>query len=202
MKASLRSLLAVAVLSLPLGAGAGPKVLIKTNHGEITLELNEEKAPETVKNFLSYVNEGFFDKTVFHRVIKGFMVQGGGFELKEDGSIEQKPTKAPIPNEAKNGLKNKRGSIAMARTNDPHSATAQFFINHSDNDNLDYPSFDGWGYAVFGEVVSGLDVVDKIASLPTGRKTLKARAGDSVREAPMEDVPNETVVIETAKIVD
>ncbi len=174
---------------------------MKTTAGDITIELNEEKAPGTVKNFLAYVNEGFFDKTVFHRVIDGFMIQGGGFALKEDGSIEQKETKAPIENEAKNGLKNAKGTIAMARTGDPHSATAQFFINHKDNDNLDYPSFDGWGYAVFGQVVGGAEVVEKIAKSATGTKVLKARAGGELREAPMEDVPNETIVIESVKVV-
>lgn len=184
-----------------LSAQAGPKVLVKTSQGDITIELNEEKAPETVKNFLAYVNEGFFDNTVFHRVIQDFMIQGGGFALKEDGSIEQKATKDPIQNEAKNGLKNKKGTIAMARTGDPHSATAQFFINHKDNDSLDFPSFDGWGYAVFGEVVAGTEVLDKIAAVPTGVKTLKARAGESLREAPMEDVPNENVVIQSIKVV-
>lgn len=184
-----------------LSAEAGPKVLVKTTQGDITIELNEEKAPETVKNFLAYVNEGFFDNTVFHRVIKDFMIQGGGFALKEDGSIEQKATKAPIQNEAKNGLKNKKGTIAMARTGDPHSATAQFFINHKDNDSLDFPSFDGWGYAVFGEVVVGAEVLDKIAAVPTGEKALKARSGESLREAPMQDVPNENVVIQSIKVV-
>jgi len=184
-----------------LSAQAGPKVLVKTSQGDITIELNEEKAPETVKNFLAYVNEGFFDNTVFHRVIQDFMIQGGGFALKEDGSIEQKATKDPIQNEAKNGLKNKKGTIAMARTGDPHSATAQFFINHKDNDSLDFPSFDGWGYAVFGEVVAGAEVLDKIAAVPTGVKTLKARVGESLREAPMEDVPNENVVIQSIKVV-
>ena len=184
-----------------LSAEAGPKVLVKTTQGDITIELNQEKAPETVKNFLAYVNEGFFDNTVFHRVIKDFMIQGGGFALKEDGSIEQKATKDPIQNEAKNGLKNKKGTIAMARTGDPHSATAQFFINHKDNDSLDFPSFDGWGYAVFGEVVAGAEVLDKIAAVPTGVKSLKARSGESLREAPMEDVPNENVVIQSIKVV-
>jgi peptidyl-prolyl cis-trans isomerase A (cyclophilin A) len=184
-----------------LSAEAGPKVLVKTTQGDITIELNEEKAPETVKNFLAYVNEGFFDNTVFHRVIKDFMIQGGGFALKEDGSIEQKATKDPIQNEAKNGLKNKKGTIAMARTGDPHSATAQFFINHKDNDSLDFPSFDGWGYAVFGEVVAGAEVLDKIAAVPTGEKALKARSGESLREAPMQDVPNENVVIQSIKVV-
>jgi peptidyl-prolyl cis-trans isomerase A (cyclophilin A) len=184
-----------------LSAEAGPKVLVKTSQGDITIELNQEKAPETVKNFLAYVNEGFFDNTVFHRVIKDFMIQGGGFALKEDGSIEQKATKDPIQNEAKNGLKNKKGTIAMARTGDPHSATAQFFINHKDNDSLDFPSFDGWGYAVFGEVVAGAEVLDKIAAVPTGEKALKARSGESLREAPMQDVPNENVVIQSIKVV-
>ena len=184
-----------------LSAEAGPKVLVKTTQGDITIELNEEKAPETVKNFLAYVNEGFFDNTVFHRVIKDFMIQGGGFALKEDGSIEQKATKDPIQNEAKNGLKNKKGTIAMARTGDPHSATAQFFINHKDNDSLDFPSFDGWGYAVFGEVVAGAEVLDKIAAVPTGEKALKALSGESLREAPMQDVPNENVVIQSIKVV-
>ena len=129
------------------------------------------------------------------------MVQGGGFELKEDGSIVQKPTKDPVENEAKNGLKNLKGTIAMARTNAPNSATAQFFINHSDNDNLDYPSFDGWGYAVFGKVVDGLDVVEKIAKLPTTTKTLTARTGEQTRETSMEDVPEENLVIESAEVI-
>lgn len=204
MKFSLCRLLAVALSTLPfVSAQAGPKVLMKTSLGDITIELNEEKAPETVKNFLAYVKEGFFDKTVFHRVMEGFMIQGGGFALKEDGSIEQKETKAPIQNEAKNGLKNERGTIAMARTSDPHSATAQFFINHNPmgNASLDYPSFDGWGYAVFGKVVSGIEVVDKIAAVSVGEKPLKARRGKELVEAPMENVPNEPVVIESVKLV-
>jgi cyclophilin family peptidyl-prolyl cis-trans isomerase len=180
---------------------AGPKVLLKTTQGDITIELDSEKAPESVKNFLGYVNEGFFNKTVFHRVMDGFMVQGGGFELKDDGTIEQKSVKAPIQNEAKNGLKNARGTVAMARIRDPHSATAQFFINHVDNDNLDYPSFDGWGYAVFGKVVAGLEVVDKIAKAETTTKPLKARSGDQTREEPMENVPVENVVITSATVL-
>lgn len=180
---------------------AGPKVLLKTSQGDITIELNDEKAPKSVENFLSYVKEGYFDKTVFHRVIDGFMIQGGGFELKEDGSIEQKVTKAPVENEAKNGLKNERGSIAMARTSDPHSGTSQFFINHKDNDRLDYPSFDGWGYAVFGKVVDGMDVVDAIAKVATGTKPLKSRMGEDVIERPMRDVPKENVVIESVKLL-
>lgn len=202
MKRLFPHLFALLFAIVPLSrAQAGPKVLVKTSLGEITIELDEEKAPETVKNFLGYVKDGFFDKTVFHRVIEGFMIQGGGFALKEDGTIEQKETKDPIQNEAKNGLKNARGTIAMARTGDPHSATAQFFINHADNSNLDYPSFDGWGYAVFGKVVGGLDVVDKIAGVATGTKTLKARGGLGLREAAMDDVPNENVVIESIKVV-
>jgi len=194
------------VLSLFFGAcsfvQAGPKVLIKTSHGDIKVELNEEKAPLSVKNFLSYLNDGFFNGTVFHRVMPDFMIQGGGFELKKDGVIEQKPTKAPIENESKNGLKNERGTLAMARTPEPNSATAQFFINHKDNTNLDYPSFDGWGYAVFGKVIEGLDVVDKIAALPTTSKTLVARRGDEKKEAEMDDVPEENVIIETISIVE
>ena len=181
------ALFSFALLGSLVPAQAGPKVLLKTSQGDITIELNEEKAPESAKNFLAYVKDGFFDKTVFHRVIDNFMIQGGGFELKEGGSIEQKVTKEQIRNEANNGLKNKRGTIAMARTSDPHSASSQFFINLKDNDILDHTAEtnQGWGYAVFGEVKSGLDVIDKIAKLPTGVKTLKARSGDSTREAPM-----------------
>jgi cyclophilin family peptidyl-prolyl cis-trans isomerase len=182
-------------------ATAGPKVLLKTNRGDITIELDAEKAPESAKNFLAYVKDGFYNKTVFHRVIDGFMVQGGGFELKEDGAIEQKATRGPIQNEAKNGLKNDRGTIAMARTGDPHSATAQFFINHVDNGNLDYPSFDGWGYAVFGKVVAGLDIVDKIAEAETATKSLKAGSGDQTRETPTKDVPVENIVIESVTVI-
>ena len=188
-------------LGSSISAHAGPKVIIQTSLGDITLELNEEKAPKTVSNFLSYVDEGFYTNTVFHRVIEGFMVQGGGFELQKDGKIEQKKVKDPVENEAKNGLKNKRGSIAMARTNDPHSATSQFFINDGDNDNLDFPSFDGWGYTVFGEVVEGLDVVDKIADVATGTKGLHARMGNQTMERPMKDVPTENVVIKSIERV-
>jgi cyclophilin family peptidyl-prolyl cis-trans isomerase len=186
------------VLGLTMSAQAGPKVVISTSEGEITLELNEEKAPKTVANFLSYVKNGFFDSTVFHRVIKGFMIQGGGFALEESGEIKQKPTKAPVENEAKNGLKNAKGTIAMARTSDPHSATAQFFINHGDNSNLDYPSFDGWGYAVFGNVTEGMDVVEKIANTSTGMKTLTTKGG----KAPMKDVPEKNIVIKSIKVAD
>ncbi len=162
-------------------------IKLTTNHGVIALELNAEKAPKTVANFIAYVEAGHYDNTVFHRVIKNFMIQGGGFEP----NMNQKPCKAPVENEAANGLKNKRGSIAMARTNDPHSATAQFFINTVDNDFLDFksPSGQGWGYCVFGEVVEGMDVVDKIRAVATGNKGFH------------QDVPKEDVIIEKAEIV-
>ncbi|MBI2383715.1 MAG: peptidyl-prolyl cis-trans isomerase [Gammaproteobacteria bacterium] len=140
------------------------QVLMETSLGDIRLELYPDKAPQTVENFVQYVKDKHYDGTAFHRVIKGFMIQGGGY----DAQYAQRSTRAPVKNEAKNGLKNVRGSIAMARTSDPHSATAQFFINHADNPNLDFPSFDGWGYAVFGKVTQGMDVVDKIATVPTG----------------------------------
>jgi peptidyl-prolyl cis-trans isomerase B (cyclophilin B) len=153
-----------------------------TGHGVITLELDQDKAPKSVANFLSYVAKGHYDNTVFHRVIPGFMVQGGGFTP----GMKQKPSDAPIENEAKNGLKNTRGTVAMARTSAPHSASAQFFINHGDNAFLDYPGQDGWGYAVFGKVVAGTDVVDKIEAVKTGSK-----GGHS-------DVPQTDVVIEKA----
>ena len=160
-----------------------PKVLIQTNKGAITLELYPDKAPVTVENFLTYVDEGFYDGTIFHRVIPGFMIQGGGFGQ----DMTQKVTHDPIKNEADNGLKNERGTIAMARTSDPDSATAQFFINHKDNDFLNFRSKDtrGWGYAVFGRVTDGMDVVDEIAATPTG-------PGGPFPK----DVPQETIVIE------
>jgi peptidyl-prolyl cis-trans isomerase B (cyclophilin B) len=141
-------------------------VILHTNYGDITLELDAENAPATVKNFLQYVHDGHYDNTVFHRVIDGFMIQGGGMEP----GLKQKPTRAPVANEAVNGLKNKRYTVAMARTNDPHSATSQFFINVGDNDFLDHtsPSAQGWGYCVFGKVVAGQDVVDKIKGVATG----------------------------------
>ncbi|QGZ54509.1 peptidylprolyl isomerase [Paraburkholderia acidiphila] len=163
-------------------------VELHTNHGVIKLELNAEKAPKTVANFLNYVKSGHYDGTVFHRVIDGFMIQGGGF----DAAMKQKPTEAPIDNEANNGLKNERGSIAMARTNDPHSASAQFFINVADNDFLNHssPTPQGWGYAVFGKVVDGLEVVDKIKKVKTGSKGFH------------QDVPVDDVVIEKAVVVE
>ncbi|HEY9379795.1 MAG TPA: peptidylprolyl isomerase, partial [Burkholderiales bacterium] len=141
-------------------------VKLHTNHGIITLELDAERAPETVKNFLAYAESGFYDNTVFHRVIDGFMIQGGGFEP----GMRQKETNAPVKNEADNGLKNDKYTVAMARTSDPHSATAQFFINVKNNDFLNHsaPTSQGWGYCVFGRVVDGTDVVDKIKSVSTG----------------------------------
>lgn len=162
-------------------------VKLHTNHGTITLELDSEKAPETVKNFLAYVTAGHYDNTIFHRVIKGFMIQGGGFEP----GMAQKPTREPIKNEADNGLKNVTGTVAMARTQAPHSATAQFFINVADNDFLDFRSADtqGWGYCVFGQVTEGMDVVDAIRSVKTGSSGFH------------QDVPVEDVVIERAEIV-
>jgi cyclophilin family peptidyl-prolyl cis-trans isomerase len=165
--AMLKRLLLILVLCLPvLALAAPPKVEILTNVGNITLELYPDKAPETVKNFLAYVRSGHYDGTVFHRVINGFMIQGGGFDL----SLNQKPTRAPIRNEAANGLKNDAYTVAMARTGEPHSATAQFFINVADNDFLNYRSAtpEGYGYCVFGKVIKGRDVVMKIARMPTG----------------------------------
>jgi peptidyl-prolyl cis-trans isomerase B (cyclophilin B) len=160
-------------------------VILHTNHGPITLELDAERAPKSVANFLAYVRAGHFDNTLFHRVIDGFMIQGGGFAP----DFTQKPTHAPIENEATNGLKNARYTVAMARTSDPHSATAQFFINVADNGFLDHRSPDakGWGYCVFGRVVGGADVVDRIKGLPTGNRGFH------------QDVPSENVVIERAE---
>ena len=179
--------LATGLLMSLSAMAANPVVEMKTNQGVILIELDAEKAPKTVANFLAYVEAGHYNGTIFHRVIKNFMIQGGGFVQ----GMDQKPTQAPIENEAANGLKNKRGSIAMARTNDPHSATAQFFINVVDNDFLDFraPSGQGWGYCVFGEVTEGMDVVDKIRAVATGNKGFH------------QDVPKEDVVIEKAEIV-
>ena len=162
-----------------------PHVALKTSMGEIVLELDQEKAPKSVANFLQYVNSGYYKGTVFHRVIDGFMIQGGGF----DKNMKQKPTKAPIKNEAQNGLQNVTYSIAMARTGDPHSATSQFFINVGDNGALDYPGRDGFGYTVFGKVVSGMDVVDKIKAVPVADK------------GPHQNVPVTPVVIESATLL-
>ena len=160
-------------------------VILHTNHGDIGIELYAEQAPATVANFLAYLRAGHFDNTLFHRVIDGFMIQGGGF----GPDFRPKPTRAPIENEAANGLKNERYSVAMARTGDPHSATAQFFINVADNDFLDHRSRDakGWGYCVFGQVVSGTDVVDRIKSVATGDRGMH------------QNVPREDVLIERAE---
>lgn len=163
-----------------------PKVTFETNKGNIVIELYPDKAPKTVANFLSYVKNGFYDGTIFHRVIPNFMIQGGGFTT----DMQQKPTEAPIENEANNGLKNETGTIAMARTNNPHSATAQFFINTKDNSFLDFtaPTQQGWGYAVFGKVVDGMDVVREIEKTSTGSKMGH------------QDVPNEDIVIQKATV--
>lgn len=162
-----------------------PHVALKTSMGEIVLELDQEKAPKSVANFLQYVKSGYYKGTVFHRVIDGFMIQGGGF----DKNMKQKATKAPIRNEAQNGLQNVTYSIAMARTGDPHSATAQFFINVNDNGALDYPGRDGFGYTVFGKVIKGMDVVDKIKAVPVADK------------GPHQNVPVTPVVIESATLL-
>lgn len=188
MNALLRPLLAaslvLATLTAPLSAWA-QKVRLATSAGDIVIELDAAKAPGTVANFMSYVRAGHYDGTVFHRVIDGFMIQGGGFTP----DMKQKATRAPIPLESQNGLKNTRGTVAMARTSDPNSATSQFFINVVDNPRLDHPSPDGHGYAVFGRVVEGMEVVDKIRAAPTG----------SV--GPFGNVPTQPIVIQSAKLL-
>jgi len=165
-----------------------PKVLIETSQGDITIELAAQKTPLTVENFLQYVHDGHYDGTIFHRVIKGFMIQGGGF----DTHFKQRPTRPPIENEAANALSNKRGTISMARTSNPHSATAQFFINTADNPHLDFraPTPVSWGYAAFGQVVSGMDVVDRIENLATG-------SGGPFRS----DVPKDIVEIKKVSVL-
>lgn len=170
-------------------SAAGQLVKLQTNLGDIVIELNQEKAPQSAANFLGYVNEGFYNGTVFHRVIDGFMIQGGGFTE----NYQKKGTKAPIQNEANNGLRNDRGTVAMARTNAPHSATAQFFINVVNNDFLNYRSATsrGWGYTVFGKVVQGMDIVDKIRKIPTG-------PGGPFPK----DVPQAPVVIQNAMVME
>ncbi len=156
--------------AVSMSTSSKPQVEVKTSVGTMVIELDPSAAPKSVENFLEYTKAGFYEGTIFHRVIKGFMIQGGGF----DKSLAQKPTRAPIQNEAeaaiKAGMKNDRGTIAMARTGAPHSATAQFFINHINNERLNFPSFDGWGYVAFGKVVSGMDVVDKIAEAEVGNQ--------------------------------
>ena len=163
-------------------------VIIRTTFGDITLQLDAEKAPATVANFLQYARDGFYDGTIFHRVIDNFMIQGGGF----DTNMDQKSTNAPIENEADNGLKNDFGTVAMARTNDPHSATAQFFINVKDNDFLNHSgkNMQGWGYTVFGKIVDGEEVLEKIRNVPTG-----SSGGH-------QDVPNDPVIIESVEVVE
>lgn len=163
-------------------------IVLQTNYGSIRLRLDHDNAPKTAANFEQYVRDGHYDDTLFHRVIDGFMVQGGGF----DTQFEQKPTRAPIDNEADNGLKNVKGSVAMARTQDPHSASAQFFINVADNDFLNHrdKSMQGWGYCVFAEVAEGMDVVEKIKNIRTTRRGMHA------------DVPAEDVILERAYVED
>jgi peptidyl-prolyl cis-trans isomerase A (cyclophilin A) len=183
------ALIAAATLAIATSAGTAwaqtaPRVKLSTTAGDIVVELYPDKAPKTVENFLQYVNDKQYDGTVFHRVIDGFMIQGGGFTP----DLKQKPTRAPIPLEAKNGLKNDKYTIAMARTSDPNSATSQFFINVKDNANLNAPNPDGYGYAVFGKVVSGSEVVDKIRTARTGSK------------GGMQDVPLEAIIIQSATV--
>jgi len=163
-------------------------VVFQTNHGSFTLELFADKAPKTVENFLTYAKEGFYEGTIFHRVIDGFMIQGGGF----DQDMNQLPTKDPIENEANNGVSNEAGTIAMARTNDPHSATCQFFINVKDNDFLNFSSesMQGWGYCAFGKVTEGMDVIEKIKAVKTGRHGMH------------QDVPMEPVIVEKVTVTE
>jgi cyclophilin family peptidyl-prolyl cis-trans isomerase len=187
MKRTLISMLIVLVLVFSAIAGDNPKIEMDTTKGKIVLELYAHKAPKTVKNFLAYVDAGFYDGTIFHRVIPGFMIQGGGFT----DDMKRKEARAPINNEADNGLRNERGTIAMARTSNPHSATAQFFINTKNNDFLNHKgkSPQGWGYAVFGRVAEGMAVVDTISGVKTGTR------------GPFRDVPTDPVVITRVKRV-
>jgi peptidyl-prolyl cis-trans isomerase A (cyclophilin A) len=186
-----KNCLIILMTGLLLGSGAvladtpdkNPRVIMETSLGKITIELFPQEAPETVKNFLSYVSDGFYEGTIFHRVIQGFMIQGGGFSAE----MKQKSTGKPIKNEAGNGLKNDRGTMAMARTADPDSATAQFFINLVNNERLNRPLPDGHGYAVFGKVVEGMDVADRIAQVKTGARQV------------FRDVPITPVVIQSVK---
>ena len=186
----LRTLVAATALLASVSAlAANPQVEMKTSLGTIVIELDAEKAPATVQNFVQYVKERHYDGTVFHRVIPGFMIQGGGF----DADFRQKPTRAPVKNEAANGLKNDVGTLAMARTADPHSATAQFFINVADNASLNFrfPTAEGYGYTVFGKVTKGMDVVQRIVKVQTGPGP-----------APHRDVPVKPVVIESARVIE
>ena len=182
--AMLQRVVTCAILGLVLStaqAADAPRVKFETTLGNFTLELNADKAPKSVANFLKYVEDKHYDGTTFHRVIPGFMAQGGGFSK----DMQQKTTRTAVENEAKNGLRNVPGSVAMARTSDPHSATSQFFVNFSDNGFLNAPGQDGWGYAVFGKVVEGMDIVNKMATIPTGAN----------------DVPRTPIVINTARLV-
>lgn len=187
----LRLLIALSSISLTAAVQTAnastnlPHVVLKTNMGEIELELYPEKAPKTVANFLEYVKSNHYSGTIFHRVIDNFMIQGGGF----DKDMKQKPTNPPVENEAKNGLKNDAYTVAMARTADPHSASAQFFFNVKDNDFLNYPGRDGWGYCVFGKIVKGIDVVNKIKKVETTNKGM------------YQNIPITPVVIESATLV-
>ena len=185
MKIAFISALSVLAAVTPVAAGDNPKVILETTKGSITIELYPGKAPDTVKNFLAYVDAGFYNGTIFHRVIPNFMIQGGGFA----SDMQQKPTRPPVKIESDNGLKNERGTIAMARTQDPNSATAQFFINSVDNTFLNFTAktVQGWGYAVFAKVVQGMDVVDEISKVKTGTKGMHR------------DVPAEPILITTAK---
>jgi peptidyl-prolyl cis-trans isomerase B (cyclophilin B) len=190
----------IAGLPLMSFAAANPKVVFETSKGKIVVEVFTDKAPITAKNFLTYVDEKFFDGTIFHRVIPNFVVQGGG--LTKD--MKEKPTHDPITNEADNGLSNSRGTLCMARTNEPHSATSQFFVNLVDNKRLDYTAkTDGrsWGYAVFGKVVEGMDVVDAMAQVPTGNKTVEDSVMDPQTKKPVkttithQNVPMEPITV-------
>lgn len=181
-------LAALALSALSFTAQGKPvNIVMETSLGTVKLQLDAAKAPDTVANFVTYAKAGHYNGLVFHRVIKGFMIQGGGYDEK----MNQRDTRAPVKNEAKNGLKNARGTIAMARTGDPHSASSQFFINHADNAFLDFPGRDGWGYCVFGKVTEGLDVVDKIANAETGNLPPFGR-----------DVPVKNIVIKSVTVLD
>jgi peptidyl-prolyl cis-trans isomerase A (cyclophilin A) len=190
MKKILTALLLTIGCSLSAMALAGPKVEFKTNMGNFVVELDSEKAPKTSANFLNYVKSGFYNGTIFHRVIDGFMIQGGGFTQ----DLNQKPTDAPVVSEAQNGLKNQVYTIAMARTSDPDSATAQFFINVKDNQGLDYPNAMGNGYTVFGKVISGSQTIDAIRKVPT-------MVAPTPKMGRMSDVPSKNVTIESVTIL-
>lgn len=187
--------LVLCALATPASAQDPVNVTMETNKGTMKLELYPDKAPVTVENFVQYAKEGFYDGTVFHRVIRGFMIQGGGFTK----DLVEKETRETIENEAGNGLKNDRYTIAMARKNDPHSASSQFFINHASNPNLNRPSPDGYGYTVFGKVVEGTDVIEKIARVPT-ETAIATVSGPPRQRSPLENVPVDPVVIEKVTV--